>query len=180
MCLPLVLLHNFLFPISYSLFRPLPTSSCLSSAKCSFLNAVSGSCSQGLTRPSLIFKKQHFFCVAYNIRSSTQRLLGNNINRNDRALFQIFQIFHIFQIFQIDWNSGTPEIKNTKYATSTQYRAFLYFFFFCAQSAQRVRKMGSTGAPHNVVRKYCLFFWLMFIRDARQFIVVVRGPYLLW
>ena len=33
---------------------------------------------------------------------------------------------------------GAPEIKNTKYATTTQYRVFLYFFFR-AQSAQQVR-----------------------------------------
>ena len=35
---------------------------------------------------------------------------------------------------------GAPEIKNTKYATTTQYRVFLYYFFFpctkCATSTQ--------------------------------------------
>ena len=36
----------------------------------------------------------------------------------------------------------------TKYARSTQYRAFLYFLCTkCARSTQQVRNMGSSGAP---------------------------------
>ena len=51
--------------------------------------------------------------------------------------------------------SGAPEIKNTKYATNTQYRVFLYIFFR-AQSAQQARKMGVSGAPASKIISYYL------------------------
>ena len=58
--------------------------------------------------------------------------------------------------------AGAPEIKNTKFATTTQYRVFLYFFFFsctkCAISTQQVRKMGFSGAPN------LLFFFFSFFK----------------
>ena len=52
---------------------------------------------------------------------------------------------------KIKKRTGAPEIKNTKYATSTQYRVFLYFFFFFPVHKMRNKyaKMGFSGAPRT-------------------------------
>ena len=46
--------------------------------------------------------------------------------------------------FILNAYTGAPEIKNTKYATSTQYRIFLYFFFSCTKCA--------TSTQNGVIR----------------------------